>query len=313
MAEQPGFGEGAAVRMRLLRLTASIAVLAVLFALMDTGAIFARLRGADLGWLGMALGGLTVLTFLMAWRWQMTANALDIELRYPRAVREYYIAQLLNLVLPGGLVGDAARAARLKAPRGLRQAAQSVIIERFIGQTTLFVLMFFGFLIAMFLPGGPDWPLWTWWFLAVGMVVAVLGWLYARQKGVIARFLATALDLMARPRQVVLSLTIALLIIFNFYACARATGTVLPANTLFTLIPLILTAMLVPLSVGGWGWREGAAAALFPLAGEFPSAGVAASIAYGAMMLLAASPAAFLMMLHPGQTPGGKDGSASMM
>lgn len=299
--------------MRLLRLAASFGVLAILFAVMDAEAIYVRLRGADVGWLGLALLAMTALTFLMAWRWQLTAQALVIDLRYPRAVREYYIAQLLNLVLPGGLVGDAARAARLAAPRGIRHAAQSVIIERLIGQTMLFALMFFGFLVAMFLPGGPDWPLWTWWILASGMCVAVVGWVFARQQGTIARFLAKAIELMARPRQIVLSLVIAFLIIFSFYACARATGTVLPANTLFTLIPLILTAMLVPLSVGGWGWREGAAAALFPLAGEFPSAGVAASIAYGAMMLLAASPAAILIWLHPSQTPTGQDGSAPLI
>lgn len=301
-----------AMTMRLVRLGFSIGVLAVLFMLMDTGAIFARLRNADLAWLGAALAALTFLTFLMAWRWQMTAQALEIDLPYPKAVREYYIAQLLNLVLPGGVVGDAARAARLNAPHGLGQAAKSVAIERLIGQTTLFVLMFFGFLAAMFVPGGPAWPLWTWWVLVLGLVVAVLGWLYAQQQNAVARFMATALELMARPRQLVLSLTIALLIIFSFYACARATGTRLPANTLFTLIPLILTAMLVPLSVGGWGWREGAAAGLFPLAGEFPSAGVAASIAYGAMMLLAATPAAFLLLRGTGRTPGGEGGSTPM-
>lgn len=299
------------MKMRVLRFCASLTVLAVLFALMDTSAILMRLRGADLGWLGAALAALTVQTFLMAWRWQQTAHALDIALRYPKAVKEYYLAQLLNLVLPGGLVGDAARAARLKAPRGLKHAAQSVIIERLIGQSTLFILMFFGFLLAMFVPGGPDWPWWTWWVLALGMVVAVLSWGYARRQGAVARLLAKAIELMARPRQVVLSLVIALLIIFSFYACARATGTILPANTLFTLIPLILTAMLVPLSVGGWGWREGAAAALFPLAGTLPSAGVAASIAYGAMMLLAALPAAFVMLSSNQPITPDQDGSSS--
>ena len=177
-----------------------------------------------------------------------------------------------------------------------------MIIERLIGQSTLFGLMFCGFLLAMFIPGGPDWPVWTWGALALGIGIAVGGWLYAQGQGTTARFLATVLRLMVRPRQIVLSLVIAMLIIFSFYACARATGTILPANTLLTLIPLILTAMLIPLSVGGWGWREGAAAALFPLVGALPSAGVAASIAYGTMMLIAALPAAVLILMGHGPT-----------
>lgn len=290
----------AALGQRWLRLAVSVAVLGVLFALIDTQAIYQRLRGAHLVWLGWALGAMTVLTFLMAWRWQMTARALGIDLGYLCAVREYYIAQLLNLVLPGGMVGDATRAARLRAPVGLRQSIQSVVIERLIGQSTLFSLMFFGFLIAMFWPGGPNWPLWTWWFLVLGIVLAGAGWWYARQSGGLARFLALTLSLMMRPLQIGLSLTIAGLIIFSFYACARATGTVLPTGTLLTVIPLILTAMLIPFSVGGWGWREGAAAAFFPFVGALPSAGVAASIAYGAMMLIAALPAVVLIVAGAG-------------
>jgi len=71
-----------------------------------------------------------------------------------------------------------------------------------------------------------------------------------------------------------------------------------------TLIPLILTAMLIPLSVAGWGWREGAAAALFPLAGAAPDAGLAASAAFGALMLAAAMPGA-LWLTRPALRPPG--------
>ncbi|WP_168769393.1 hypothetical protein [Yoonia sediminilitoris] len=49
--------------------------------------------------------------------------------------------------------------------------------------------------------------------------------------------------------------------------------------------------MLVPLSVAGWGWREGAAAVLFPPTGATPSVGIAMGIAYGAIMTIAALPA----------------------
>jgi hypothetical protein len=48
--------------------------------------------------------------------------------------------------------------------------------------------------------------------------------------------------------------------------------------------------MLMPLSVGGWGWREAAAAALFPLAEASAGAGVAAGLAYGAVLLVASLP-----------------------
>jgi hypothetical protein len=84
-------------------------------------------------------------------------------------------------------------------------------------------------------------------------------------------------------------------LIFGFYACARATGTLIPAEGWATLIPLILSAMLIPLSVGGWGWREGAAAAMFPLIGVSADAGIAAGIAYGSVLLIAVLPAGFIL------------------
>ena len=53
------------------------------------------------------------------------------------------------------------------------------------------------------------------------------------------------------------------------------------------------------------GWREGAAAALFPLIGASAGAGVAAGIAYGAMLLLAALPAVVFALkpTHPHPIP----------
>ena len=94
-------------------------------------------------------------------------------------------------------------------------------------------------------------------------------------------------------RLFLLSLAIVALNLAAFAATARATGTPLTAEASVTLIPLILTAMLIPLSIGGWGWREGAAAALFPLAGAPAGAGLVTGATYGVLILIAALPGAF--------------------
>ncbi|NIY95540.1 UPF0104 family protein, partial [Salipiger sp. HF18] len=88
-------------------------------------------------------------------------------------------------------------------------------------------------------------------------------------------------------------------------------GSLLPAGEAALVVPLILTAMLLPASVAGWGWREGAAAALFPLAGLSAEAGLAASIAYGLISLLSALPGAFFLRCTPRATPEGASGIAS--
>jgi hypothetical protein len=48
--------------------------------------------------------------------------------------------------------------------------------------------------------------------------------------------------------------------------------------------------MLVPVTISGWGLREGAAAALLPVAGIAASDALAASIVFGLLGLVAVLP-----------------------
>lgn len=281
---------------RILNIAVSLVLLGLLIWWSDADAVLGHLQGASLGWLVLAGLSLTALTFLMAKRWQIIASALDIDISYPRALAEYYIAQLVNLVLPGGVVGDVARAVRVRHKADLTRAAQSVAADRIVGQVVMFAGLGVGLAFALILPAGIAWPNLAWAGVAFGIASLVIAILMSRRATATGRFLRLIITLFQNGRLVLLALTITVLLIFSLYACARATGTVIPPTGWFTLIPLVLSAMLVPLSVGGWGWREGAAAGLFPLIGASPSAGIAMGIAYGAMMLIAATPGLYFAM-----------------
>lgn len=283
----------------ILKITGSVVVLAVVLWFADGQAVLAHLQDTDPVWLFLAFSALTSLTFLMSRRWQLTAHELSLELGYRHAVAEYYIAQLVNLILPGGVVGDISRAIRLRQTGDVIRAAQSVAAERILGQGTVFFITGSALSISMLLPGGINWPSWVWvgvFAVFAGILAALL---FSRRATSTGRFLHLIFSLLRRPQLLSLSCAIAGLLIFSLYACARATGTILTADTWLTLLPLVLSAMLVPLSIAGWGWREGAAAALFPLVGATPSAGVAMGITYGAMMMIAALPGIFFMFHNP--------------
>ncbi len=281
---------------RAVNIIVSVVVLALVLWWADTGAVVGRLRGASPTWLALAGLALTVVTLLMAKRWQIIAHAVEIDIDYARAVAEYYIAQLVNLVLPGGVVGDVARAVRVRQKGDLTRAAQSVAADRIVGQVVMFTALGFGLIIALLVPGGIAWPAVTWIGIAAGIGMGAVVSVLSRRDGVTARFLRLILRLLQNLRLLALSLLIAVLLIFSLYACARATGTAIPHTGWFTLIPLVLSAMLVPLSIGGWGWREGAAAALFPLIGASSDAGIAMGIAFGGVMMIAALPGLYFGM-----------------
>ncbi|PTX54511.1 uncharacterized protein (TIRG00374 family) [Litoreibacter ponti] len=283
------------MKARVLKFAVSIGCLLVLLRWADPTAVFAQLSGAEPVWIGAAFLALTAATFSMAARWQIVAKAFGLHFSYPFALREYYLAQLINTSLPGGVAGDVTRAVRARRAADMSSAALSVMAERMLGQVTIFALMFVGFAFVLFWPDGSGWARLGWIVLSSIAVGAAVILALARRDGATAAFLRTTMAQLKSPQILLHSAVTSFCLIFAFYACAQAIGTELSSKAFATVIPLVLSAMLVPLSVGGWGWREGAAAALFPLVGAPASAGIATGILYGVVVFIAALPAAFLL------------------
>jgi hypothetical protein len=76
-----------------------------------------------------------------------------------------------------------------------------------------------------------------------------------------------------------------------FVIAARRAAPGAPLTQLVPLAALVMLAMTVPLSIGGWGPREGVAAWAFGAAGLGIANGVAAAAAYGVMSFVATLPA----------------------
>jgi glycosyltransferase 2 family protein len=295
---------------RALQLAVTGALLALLWNVADGPEAARSLAAADPRWLVAALAALSLQTVLSAVRWRVTAAQLGIVLPVGEALREYYISQIVNQSLPGGMVGDAARAVRTRGQAGLLAAGQSVVFERLAGQIALFLAMTGAFLATFATPGGFDWP--TWLVVPVATLVAVGAALPAllgaaarlpgrAGAGVRAGWRAFATAVAARgvlPRQAALSVGTTALNLAAFAACAAAVGADLPLIAILALVPLILFTMLIPLSVAGWGLREGAAAALFPVAGATATQGLAASVAFGLVFLAAVLPGVPLALLR---------------
>ena len=65
------------------------------------------------------------------------------------------------------------------------------------------------------------------------------------------------------------------------------------------IAPIVLLAMLLPISVAGWGVRETAAAGVWVALGWPAVEGVAVSVAYGALCLITSLPGAVISSLLP--------------
>jgi uncharacterized membrane protein YbhN (UPF0104 family) len=292
----------------IIRLSASLALLAVAFWSVDLDHALARLAGLSPGWVVLAIALTVPQTVLAAWRWRVTSGALGEPLALVPATGEYYAATFLNQTLPGGVPGDALRAWRhgRKAAGGIGPAVRAVAIERFAGQITL---------LACLIAGIAIWPgAWSAAGPIVALAVAALGlaatiiWVATRSPGRIGRG-AKALAIDSRrallgpwQAQLVLSLLVTASYLAGFWAAGRAIGIDLPIWMTLTLVPAVLLSMLVPISVGGWGLREATAALLWPLAGLMAADGVAMAAVYGLSVLIGSLPGALVLLVY-GRTP----------
>ncbi|MEI4232033.1 lysylphosphatidylglycerol synthase transmembrane domain-containing protein [Roseovarius sp. D22-M7] len=294
--------------LRAGQIVLAAALLALLWRVAGGDEALRSLATAQWGWLVAAVAILTLQTGLSALRWKLTAGRLGIRLGAREALREYYLAQAVNVSVPGGVVGDAGRALRSRAQAGLLAAGQAVLFERLAGQAGLYVILVASFAVTLTSPGGIAWP--TWLLLPVAVFIAAglclpLGLGRAKRiRGRMGSVLCGLRDaarrsLLAPPvivPQIALSLATALCNLTAFGVCAVAVGHGLSPAAIAAFGPIILLTMLVPVTISGWGLREGAAVVLFPLAGGTASGGLTASIAFGLMLIAASLPGAVAVL-----------------
>ncbi|WP_336921338.1 lysylphosphatidylglycerol synthase domain-containing protein [Aquipuribacter sp. SD81] len=293
---------GASRRPRLLwpavRLGATVAVLGTVAAVVGGDAVRAGAAVLAPGPVLAALGLGALWRALASLRWLVVSRALGAALRPADAYAEYARSELLNAVVPGGVVGDVDRARRHARGVGRLTAARAVVVERGLGQVTLLTATggalaldprllgvtagvdrrTVGVAVVLVLVlGAVVLAVWQPWRARParpahgvagdrGRLAAALGLGLVASAGVLACFVAT------------------------FLLAAAVTGLDAPATQVVPAVLVTLVVSAVPLTVSGWGAREAGAALAFAAVGVGAADGVAASVGYGLLALVAALP-----------------------
>lgn len=307
----------------IFRWLVTVALLGLVLSLLDTGALRASLARLSVPFIALMLAVSVAQVALSAWRWWFTAHRLGVSLSYPVAMREYYLAGFLNQVLPGGVMGDVNRAWRhARAPVGeplsgnaTRAIIHAVMLERLSGQLVLLPVAVLA-MAALWLSGRFELQAayaGTSLSAGAGMVALVLAGvgaslMFRRKNGSRLRSYLRNLGADLRKafygwRNACLQCLTSLLVLGTYlsvFLLLAADMDVLGQGVspwmLAGLCVLLLLAMAVPVTISGWGVREGAAALLWPLAGLPAEQGVALSVGYGAMVFLASLPGALVLV-----------------
>jgi uncharacterized membrane protein YbhN (UPF0104 family) len=301
-------GIGPAVRRfspSLLRLAAGVSVL--LFLGRQVGAAPFKDGLLAVTWPAVvAAVTLTALTTVCsAWRWRVVARALGVDIGLPGAVGAYYRSLFLNSVLPGGVIGDVHRAVTHGRRAGdVVRGLRAVGWERLWGQVVQAVV---AVVVLLTLPS-PVRPALPYVLAGVagaaGCAALVVRRASRRGRPRLARATrAVSADLRRGllARGVWPQLTLASVLVVaghtaTFVIAARVAGCTAPLGELVALLMVVQIAVVIPLSIGGWGLREGAAAWAFAAAGLGAATGVTVATLYAVLMLAAVAPGAGLLL-----------------
>ena len=292
--------------LRWLRLIAAAAVLGLLVWRLGTGPFIDGLRMVDARALVAAFTIGIVTTVCCAWRWRLVSHGLGVTVPFGAAVAAYYRSQFLNLTLPGGVVGDVHRGVSHGREVGdVGLAVRVVAWERTAGQAVQIVLTI-ALLLVLPSPARSTMP----WLAALVVAVAISVAFLSRVRPTPEasrwrRIIHTVADdlregLLSRPAPpgIVLASTIVILgYAATFVIAAKTAGSPASATQLLPLALLVLLAMAIPMSIGGWGPREGMAAWAFAVAGLGAAAGVTTAVVYGVMVLVASLPGAVVLVV----------------
>ena len=280
-----------------LKLIITTILLYYLLSKVSTGPALSRILtmrpAAALGAIGLVL----MQVALGSVRWQWIIGLLGAPMALARAARYTLIGQFFNQVLPTAFGGDAARA-WLASSDGtpMTVAVRSVLCDRIVGLVALLVIISATFLAmpriaetsrpmfnvlrttailtAVLLAG----------LVLVGAPIArrLQGLRWARPIGTLVSDLLTALGSKAKSVGTLgASFAAHLSAVAAICLCARGMGIALDAGAALAVVPTIVLVAMAPISIAGWGVREGAMVIGLGLLGVSAADALAVSVSYG--------------------------------
>lgn len=255
--------------MLALRLSGTIGLMALAVRGVEWHRLRDDLEGVDWRWWGAGLAILVAVQFVAALRWALLARPVGFDLPLQVFVRRYFEGLFFNLVLPTSIGGDVVKAYRLSdKAAGRILAACTVLADRVAGLTALAMIALTAWagrryslsLVPTLLVGaGLSGAV----FLASAAVVGNLGRLARMLPTVrpVEAAVARLLPYQQRPSLVSSAIGWGLVVqvggVLSVACVGRALGVDVGMPTWFAVVPLVNLMMVLPISIGGVGVREG--------------------------------------------------------
>lgn len=286
----------------ILRLLITGAIFLLLFRKVDMQAVLGTMAQAHIGLLLLAVLFQLLSTFMASFRWKLVMQRLGFRTDFLFYLRSYFKGSFFNQALPTSIGGDALRVIDVaRDGHRKRDAFYGVAVDRGLG---LVGLLIFNLLANMFAP--ELLPHHVFLVLNALVVLGILGfiafyfinrikrleqWAPTRVLLRISQRLDTVLcDIPAIAKHTAFSLLIHLMTLLSIYFIGSGVGLEFDLLTYMVVVPPVILLTIVPISLAGWGVREGGMIGLFTLLGADLTLVLSMSIIYGLILIVVSLP-----------------------
>jgi len=289
----------------IIKLIITVAIFYYLFKDINFQEFSKLLLNSHGGWILVALLMQLTSTYLAAYRWFKISQLLVFKEKLSFYVQGYFKGTFFNQVLPSSIGGDAVRIIDLSR-KGYekKDAFYGVFVDRVVGLVGLLVLN----LIASIIFYGTFEQNFSQLIIAIALA-GIVGFsllFQLHRLTFLAKFkglnlfvrLANRLNSLYASRVLLLK-HISISVIVHFFSVLTMYGLSLSLSldlsfqTLLIAVPPVFLLTIVPVSLAGWGVREGAMIGIFMLVGADQTKVLAMSILYGFLLILSALPGSY--------------------
>jgi uncharacterized protein (TIRG00374 family) len=286
---------------RLLKLVASLALLAVLATLLDWSAAAVAIRHADPFWIAAAFVISVAGVLLSADKWNGLLRDSRVFIGFITAARLYWIGMFFSNFLPTSVGGDAVRLVLTPSRGRTQRVAGTIVLERLTGLLVMLALSAVGLALRPgYFPAGVPHQLILVTLVgltACGLVLLVVPALLARLlpgiidrlpfllqrffrkvHGVTVTIAKQARHRRAMARALLLSLPFYGTIILAQYFVLRAVDADVPLVEVLLLGAIVPLLTVLPISINGLGLAEGVFVAIYSAVGVVPEVALAAAV-----------------------------------
>ncbi len=291
-----------------LKIAVSLALITIVVRAFGVRGITTHFAKVDAATLLLAVAVALSISLMHTARWLAVIAAGGYRLGFRAALQIVLIGHFFNQVLPSSVGGDAVRAwCAYRAGLGLGAAAGTVIIDRAITLFALLLLAAAGLPWLFEIVADPvaRWALSTVIFAGLagfGILLALSGLprILFRWRAMRALLDLTALarKVMSVPRYALPAILLSVLSFVGFsfivFGLARAMQLDVTFKDCVLLVPPVILITVVPVSIAGWGVREGAMVVAFGFVQVAPGAAFALSVLFGLTLAVASLPGSLL-------------------